>query len=341
MNSERGQSTGQRSCRMPGQWVTAVVGVCIVWGVAHPVWGQAGAVGARAFAFARTETGKWQRLEATGESGTVMVRLDPKRLEGRRVRLLFTDREIDPEDTNPPRFGAVGPQPIKEEGNRFDLGFLEGNEIYVNVSDATYLGPMAHTLNGERSGQAAVEVRYEKMGRLPGLGAFTFRLGELAGDHYTLRLSISDELGNGARAQITFQTLGIIHRFTGMKIVADSGKLSKRLGGQDTQFYRAQEPGDFVVYEFETDEAGDYTARLEFTQAPTYGTWQVLMDGKALGEAVDAYGERIRVGEGFADLGEVSLTAGRHRVRIEVIGRNEAAEEYYIGVGSLVLRAVE
>ena len=337
MKPEPGETFSLATHALLSRRALASAGLGVLCSIVSAACGQATVPETKQFVYIRGDTGNWKLIEPVRNEGTVTLRLDPEQLGGGRARVLFTDREIDIEDVRPPEL-HIGPQPRGEQGSRFDLGFLRGDTIHLRAADSSYLGPIEYSLVGERAGPIPLEYKYRKMGRLPGLGSYTFPLPDLPEDHYTLRIALCDELGNEAKATISFQTVGIVRSFTEMKIVEDSGKLSKPLGSLDTQFYRAEQTGDFVVYEFEVEESDEYEATLLFTQAPSYGIWRVSVDGKPLGEPVDGYSTSVVAGGGKAKLGTLKLDKGAHRVRVETVGKNEASEGWYVGVRSLVLK---
>ncbi len=73
----------------------------------------------------------------------------------------------------------------------------------------------------------------------------------------------------------------------------------------------------------------------------SYGAWQVSVDGEPIGEPVDAYRPNLTPGGVEASLGEIDLDAGTHRLRLEVVGNNEASSGHFIGWHSLVLRPLD
>jgi hypothetical protein len=122
-----------------------------------------------------------------------------------------------------------------------------------------------------------------------------------------------------------------------MKVVEDSGRGSKVLHGLDTTFYRSQEAGDYVVYEFDTDP-GEYEVFLRYTGYGSYGTYQVSLDGQPIGEPVDAYYNGLDARGGLSNLGTHAISGNKHRIKLDVTGKNDDAANYFIGVCDLILR---
>jgi len=96
--------------------------------------------------------------------------------------------------------------------------------------------------------------------------------------------------------------------------------------------------GDFVSYEFEVADPGEYSLGVVFTQASSYGLWQFSIDGERLGKPVNGYDPSVVAGGGAADLGTVALRAGRHTIRVDVTGKDELSGGYFIGLQSLRLK---
>jgi len=70
----------------------------------------------------------------------------------------------------------------------------------------------------------------------------------------------------------------------------------------------------------------------------SYGQYQVRLDGRTLGEPVDAYAPALDTTGVVAPLGAVDLDGGPHRLRLEIVGKNEASAGHFIGWHSIVLR---
>ncbi|MGC9316638.1 MAG: hypothetical protein ACP5KN_01210, partial [Armatimonadota bacterium] len=290
----------------------------------------------------RTPEG-WQRLAHENADGVVRVRIDPEALEGGPAVLLITDGGIDLSDVRPPAVGAVRVDgEVLARGADVDLGYVqEPRVVAVELQDAANAISTA-AFAARISGDPAAKIdaglyRRDADGRS---ARAIVRLRELPPAQYTVRLHFCDRAANSGEAVVRFNTRGHVLRATELPVVADSGRLSKPLGGLDTQFYRSQEPGDWVEYAFETPQSATYEVTLVATGYESYGTYQVSIDGRDLGEPVDAFRRDLDVAGITESLGTLRLGAGPHRMRLTTVGNNEQSQDYYIGWHSLVLRPV-
>ncbi len=82
--------------------------------------------------------------------------------------------------------------------------------------------------------------------------------------------------------------------------------------------------------------AGRVRVDLYATQAPGYGQFQVSMDGQKIGEIFDGFAPAVRP-SGRISLGTVSLDAGVHRLRFDVVGKNPASWDFWLGIDCIDL----
>jgi len=104
--------------------------------------------------------------------------------------------------------------------------------------------------------------------------------------------------------------------------------------------FNARQPGDTVTLALPVRLEGQYELVASFTRGPAYGRVRLLLDGKPLGGEMDTYAEslfvRDRLGLGVTP----PLTAGDHPLTVEVVGKNEAASGYQVGLDYVLLKAV-
>jgi hypothetical protein len=222
-----------------------------------------------------------------------------------------------------------------------DLGFIEDprviavdlcdakNPLATGSADVSLVGPAAdYDAN-------IVPDRTD-----PNSARLLVRLRDLPPGEYDLQARMLDRAANEARISLRFNTRGQVFMAQTLPIIDDSGKLNKPLGGLDTQFYRAQQEGDYVVYDLTVPEVGRYELTLIASGYPSYGEYQVSLDGQQVGEPVDAYRPALDTTGVVVPLGKMHLDAGQHRLRFDVIGKNEQGNGYFIGWHSIVLRPV-
>ncbi|RAV09739.1 S-layer homology domain-containing protein [Paenibacillus contaminans] len=106
--------------------------------------------------------------------------------------------------------------------------------------------------------------------------------------------------------------------------------------GQSLVFYRSTEQGDYITFEFDVKESGNYKLNGHFFKNTVYGKWQTYIDGVKAGEVYDGYGAAVAPADPFP-LGEMYLEAGKHRVKFEYAGKNDNSTYAYMGVNAIEL----
>jgi hypothetical protein len=125
--------------------------------------------------------------------------------------------------------------------------------------------------------------------------------------------------------------------------------------GKDLLFMEAQGPGARLEVPLDVPEAGRYELIAQMAQAPDYGIWTVLIDGRRAGVSgqlehepganvgpgfdLDGYHSEVFVGEDRV-LAWPDLSAGRHTVTFICVGKNAESSGYNIGLDGLVLARV-
>jgi tetratricopeptide (TPR) repeat protein len=98
--------------------------------------------------------------------------------------------------------------------------------------------------------------------------------------------------------------------------------------------------GAYVVLEPSVSSTGDYRLDVYFTKGPGYGIVEVSLDEKKVGVPFDGF-ESTGVRSGPVELGTVHLSAGSHRLRFAIVGRNPKATGYDLGIDCLKLEPVK
>ncbi len=88
-------------------------------------------------------------------------------------------------------------------------------------------------------------------------------------------------------------------------------------------------PGDKLELALPVAATGTYRIGMQLTKAPDYGIVQFYLDGEKLGKAQDLYHGSV-VATGLLSFGQRELTAGSHKLRIEILGANEKAVKNYM-----------
>ena len=88
-------------------------------------------------------------------------------------------------------------------------------------------------------------------------------------------------------------------------------------------------PGDRLDLALPVAKPGNYKLLLQMTKARDYGIVQFYLDGQRVGEPFDLYNPEV-VPTGVIALESHSLTAGEHKLTVEITGANEKAEKAYM-----------
>jgi len=88
-------------------------------------------------------------------------------------------------------------------------------------------------------------------------------------------------------------------------------------------------PGNREVHSVPRLKAGKYKLTLHMTKARDYGIVQLWLDGSKLGEPVDLYNPDV-VPTGPEDFGVHELSAGEHKLTVEIVSANDKAINAYM-----------
>ncbi|MEO8494997.1 MAG: PVC-type heme-binding CxxCH protein [Planctomycetota bacterium] len=130
------------------------------------------------------------------------------------------------------------------------------------------------------------------------------------------------------------ESLKIVGKTAGSATSQNMGGFPKdQWSGVDHLWWTGARPGDRLDVEVPVEKAGHYTVELVFTRARDYAIAQLLIDDTALGGPVDFYNSPDVITTGVLSYPGIELTAGNHKLGIEIIGANpEAAKSYMIGL---------
>jgi serine/threonine protein kinase len=97
--------------------------------------------------------------------------------------------------------------------------------------------------------------------------------------------------------------------------------------------------GSYFVLELSAPATASYQLGIYFTKNPQCGIVEVSLDDKKVGVPFDAF-DSAEVRSGPVAFGPVHLTAGSHRLRFTIVGRNPKASGYDLGIDCLTLEPV-
>ncbi|HUG90250.1 MAG TPA: PVC-type heme-binding CxxCH protein [Planctomycetaceae bacterium] len=103
-----------------------------------------------------------------------------------------------------------------------------------------------------------------------------------------------------------------------------------RWSGSDHLWWTGARPGDRLVLEVPVAESGRYELFAVMTKARDYGVAQLSLDGKTLGEPIDFYNSPDVITTGPVSLGSHELSAGPHRLTVEIVGKHTKAVPAYM-----------
>lgn len=131
----------------------------------------------------------------------------------------------------------------------------------------------------------------------------------------------------------------------GPVIVQDMHSFGPQWGGNAQLFWRPPAPVDTPIRNWpsltlplDVPEAGTYNVTLFLTGAPDYGRVRVFLRGKPVG---DYAGYAPGVSLHSFDVGSQKLDAGSNQLVLVVFGKEDASDNYLVGVDRLSVQPVE
>lgn len=109
-----------------------------------------------------------------------------------------------------------------------------------------------------------------------------------------------------------------------------SGFPKDRWSGVDHLWWTGAKPGDRLDLEIATTKSGPHTVEIVFTRARDYGIAQLSIDDAPLGPPIDLYNAPDVITTGVLTFSGIDLTAGNHKLGIDIIGANPKAEKSYM-----------
>jgi hypothetical protein len=94
-------------------------------------------------------------------------------------------------------------------------------------------------------------------------------------------------------------------------------------------WWTGAKPGDKIELLVPVTTEGKYKLTTQLTKARDYGIVQLRLDGQPLGGPVDLYDPEV-VPTGALDLGVHELTAGDHKLSVEITGANQKADKAFM-----------
>ncbi|MCA9149658.1 MAG: c-type cytochrome, partial [Planctomycetales bacterium] len=122
------------------------------------------------------------------------------------------------------------------------------------------------------------------------------------------------------------ESLKIVEKSAGSVSTQGMGsfKLDRWSDGRQLWWTGAKEESTLAV-ELPVEREGSYRVAVVLTRAPDYAIVQLSLDDQPLGEPLDLYAPQV-VTTGVLDFPPQTLTAGPHRLKIEILGANPHAQ---------------
>ena len=134
----------------------------------------------------------------------------------------------------------------------------------------------------------------------------------------------------------------VLEKTAGRTATQDLSGGGQEWSGGSHLWWLEGQPGDKLTLALPVEKAGKYELKLQMTKAHDYAVVQMLLDGKKIGEPVDLYSSGGVALTGLVSFGVQELTAGEHKLAVEIVGANEVAtKSYMFGLDYIKLELVK
>ncbi len=160
-----------------------------------------------------------------------------------------------------------------------------------------------------------------------------------------MRLVISLPFANGKMVQtLTFSVQQTKSLFTDAECipaevlpVTSNGFSTKLVEEVDTVFMRGSRPGAEFTFTLKQPKAAVRELYLDLLRSYTYGTVQVLVNGKEVGSPIATYNPSVATTDPVA-MGKVELKEGDNKLTFRVVGKDPKSTNYFAGLRSVYLK---
>jgi len=126
------------------------------------------------------------------------------------------------------------------------------------------------------------------------------------------------------------ESVKIVGKSAGNAAAQGMGGFNKdKWSGNSQLWWTGANPGATLELELPVAKDGTYEVEVVLTMAPDYGIVQVLLDGEPLGSPVDCYDPSV-ITTGVLSNGPKKLTAGAHKLGLQITGSNPKADKAYM-----------
>lgn len=123
---------------------------------------------------------------------------------------------------------------------------------------------------------------------------------------------------------------------------SDSGKATAVFNAANTNmlFYAASEVDDYITFEFQLAEPGDYKLSTDFIQSYLYGQVQAYVNDQPIGGVFDGYHDYVQAAQPF-NHGQLALSAGTHTITYKTVGKHPNSGNYFMGIDAIKLEPID
>ena len=137
----------------------------------------------------------------------------------------------------------------------------------------------------------------------------------------------------------TVAGLKLLNEPRGEVEVQPMGHYHGRWKNNEQLWWKGAKPGARMELGVAVPTAGRYEVSVNLTKARDYAIVQLSLDGRAAGGPIDLYNPQVIAG-GPIVLGIYDLSAGQHKLMVEIVGANaKAAKSYMFGIDRVEMKA--
>ena len=135
------------------------------------------------------------------------------------------------------------------------------------------------------------------------------------------------------------ESLNVLSKTGGNAAEQDMSGFEGDWSGGAHLWWTGAKPGDKLELALPVAKAGRYQLTAQLTKAIDYGIVQLSLDGQPLGKPIDLFHDGV-IATGALDFGSHELSAGVHKLGIEIVGANaKAVKSYMFGLDYVKLTA--
>jgi hypothetical protein len=148
---------------------------------------------------------------------------------------------------------------------------------------------------------------------------------------------VAERHGYYVTPEITAGGFKVLGRPRGTVQTQDMGQYGGKWRDDDQLWWTGARPKSRLVLAIPVKKAGKYEVKAVMTKAVDYGIVQLYIDDKKAGEPIDLFNNGVIPTDPPVSLGTHDLTAGEHKLTVEIVGANpKAVKGYMFGLDYLI-----